>query len=151
MSHEHSPARASEHVASVNHGAAPPPPTVGGPPTPDAVQSEIWARLIERAINGDTNPQTVLQQVLAYSTGGYWYEGINEYDAAEFLGVEHRSLQKWRQTGGGPIYAVYSSRCLRYRRINLKAWRDSRMRTSTSDPAPRQRPHDPLTYVAPAS
>ncbi|MFI4985812.1 MAG: helix-turn-helix transcriptional regulator [Alphaproteobacteria bacterium] len=59
---------------------------------------------------------------------------IDEKVAAEFLGVTARTMQKWRQTGGGPVYVAYSSRCVRYRRAALKAWADARERASTSDP-----------------
>lgn len=139
MAVNHSPA---DGVTSVD-SADPPPPAAGGPLTPEAAESEIWLRLIERVNKGSDeadgdgdDPLVTLQLVLAYCSGGYWFEGITEYDAAEFLGVEHRSMQKWRQTGGGPIFSRYSSRCLRYRRIDLKHWQDARMRSSTSDYPP---------------
>ena len=64
----------------------------------------------------------------------FWHALVTEKEAAKFLGLTHRSMQKYRQTGGGPRYIVISARCLRYRRIDLKAWADERMRTSTSDP-----------------
>ncbi len=63
----------------------------------------------------------------------YWHALINEKAAAAFLGVTGRSLQKWRQVGGGPRYVSLSARCLRYRRIDLKAWSDERLRKSTAD------------------
>ena len=31
-------------------------------------------------------------------------------------------------------YIAISSRCIRYRRIDLRAWSEARVRTSTSDP-----------------
>jgi len=64
----------------------------------------------------------------------FWESLINEKRAGDFLGLSDRAMQKMRQTGGGPRYVHISSRCLRYRRIDLKAWADSRMRSSTSDP-----------------
>ena len=63
----------------------------------------------------------------------YWHALIKEKAAAAFLGVTGRSLQKWRQVGGGPRYVSLSARCLRYRRIDLKAWSDERLRKSTAD------------------
>ena len=64
----------------------------------------------------------------------YWYCLIDEKAAAEFLDLTDRTLQKYRQTGDGPRYAVISSRCLRYRRVDLREWAEARMRSSTSDP-----------------
>jgi hypothetical protein len=64
---------------------------------------------------------------------GYWHALIKEEAAAEFLGVTRRSLQKWRQVGGGPRYVSLSARCLRYRRIDLTIWSDGHLRRSTSD------------------
>ena len=64
----------------------------------------------------------------------YWNSLINEKDAGDFLGLSDRAMQKMRQTGGGPRYIHISSRCLRYRRIDLRAWAEARIRTSTSDP-----------------
>ncbi len=64
----------------------------------------------------------------------YWQGLIDEKAAAAFLGVTARHMQAMRQRGGGPSYVSLSSRCLRYRRIDLKAWAEARLRTSTSDP-----------------
>ncbi len=64
----------------------------------------------------------------------YWHALINEKEAGDFLGLSDRLMQKMRQIGGGPRYVHISSRCLRYRRVDLKSWADSRMRSSTSDP-----------------
>ena len=64
----------------------------------------------------------------------FWYELINEKIAADFVGVVTRTMQLMRQRGGSPRYVRISSRCIRYRRIDLKAWAESRIRTSTSDP-----------------
>ena len=63
----------------------------------------------------------------------YWHRLIDEKAAAKFLGLTHRTMQAMRQRGGGPRYVVISSRCLRYRRTDLRDWADSRLRTSTSD------------------
>lgn len=66
----------------------------------------------------------------------YWYGLIDENRAAEFLGLTPRTLQAFRQRGGGPKFCRVSARCIRYRRIDLNAWNDSRLRKSTSDPGP---------------
>ena len=64
----------------------------------------------------------------------YWYALIDEKAAADFLGLERRTIQGMRQRGGGPRYIRISSRCLRYRRADLREWAEARMRSSTSDP-----------------
>ena len=64
----------------------------------------------------------------------FWYALVDEKVAAQFLGVTDRTVQKWRQTGGGPRHIVLSSRCIRYRRIDLREWAEARLRLSTSDP-----------------
>ena len=64
----------------------------------------------------------------------FWHALIDEKAAASFLGLERRTMQGLRQRGGGPQYVFISSRCLRYRRIDLRDWFELRMRTSTSDP-----------------
>ena len=68
------------------------------------------------------------------SDPNFWEALINEKDAGDFLGLSDRAMQKMRQTGGGARYIHISSRCLRYRRIDLRAWAEARIRTSTSDP-----------------
>jgi hypothetical protein len=64
----------------------------------------------------------------------YWHGLIDEEAAAAFLGLSKRTMQSYRLRGCGPRYVALSSRCLRYRRIDLKAHADSLIRTSTSDP-----------------
>ena len=64
----------------------------------------------------------------------YWYALIDEKAAATFLGLAERTMQAYRQKGGGPKYISLSSRCLRYRRIWLLEYAKARVRTSTSDP-----------------
>ncbi len=63
----------------------------------------------------------------------YWNALVDEKVAAEFLKVTPRSMQAMRQRGGGSRFIRISARCIRYRRIDLKAWADARMRSSTSD------------------
>ena len=65
---------------------------------------------------------------------GYWYELINEVLAAEFLDVTDRTMQAMRQRGDGARFVRISSRCVKYRRIDLREYSEGRLRTSTSDP-----------------
>ena len=64
----------------------------------------------------------------------YWNALIDEKAAGDFLGVTDRFMQSRRQQGGGPKYISISSRCIRYRRIDLRAWSEARLKSSTSDP-----------------
>ena len=64
----------------------------------------------------------------------YWQALIDEKAAGDFVGLKNRTMQALRQRGGGPRYFRLSSRCLRYRRVDLRKWAEARMRSSTSDP-----------------
>ncbi len=64
----------------------------------------------------------------------YWNALIDEKVAGDFLDLTARTMQAMRQRGGGPRYVLISARCVRYRRADLRAWADARVRTSTSDP-----------------
>ena len=64
----------------------------------------------------------------------YWNSLIDERTAAAFLGMTDRFMQSRRQQGGGPKYISISSRCVRYRRIDLRAWSEALLKTCTSDP-----------------
>ena len=55
-----------------------------------------------------------------------------ERQAADFLGVTTRALQKWRATGTGPLFVRISSRCVRYRRRDLITWAADRLKSSTA-------------------
>jgi hypothetical protein len=70
-----------------------------------------------------------------WASDDYWQALIDERAAGAFLGLTSRTMQAYRQRGGGPRYIAISSRCLRYRRINLRDWAESRMRASTSEGA----------------
>ena len=61
---------------------------------------------------------------------------LDERAAAQALGLTPRTLQAWRARGGGPPYVRVSSRCVRYRVVDLDAWAAVRVRTSTSDSGP---------------
>ena len=65
--------------------------------------------------------------------GDYWYALIDEEAAADFLGLTKRTMQSKRQRGDGPRFVRLSSRCIRYRRVDLREHTEKRLRTSTSD------------------
>jgi len=61
---------------------------------------------------------------------------VNERQAATFLGYTVRALQNWRLRGGGPRFVKVSSRSVRYRRRDLLAWIEERLRSNTSEAGP---------------
>lgn len=63
----------------------------------------------------------------------YWNALIDEKTAAAFLGLTDRTLQGYRRKGGGATFIRISSRCIRYRRADLRKWAEARLRSSTSD------------------
>ncbi len=63
----------------------------------------------------------------------YWHSLIDERTAASFLGMTDRFMQHRRQQGDGPQFVAVSARCIRYRRLDLRAWSEARLRSSTSD------------------
>ena len=54
-------------------------------------------------------------------------------EAANYLGLSHRTLEGMRCRGGGPAFLKLGRRVL-YRQVDLDAWVESNLRTSTSDP-----------------
>ena len=63
----------------------------------------------------------------------YWFELIAQPEAAKFRGVTERKMERDRQTGDGPKFVRLSARCIRYRRIDLRADAEKRMVRSTAE------------------
>lgn len=68
------------------------------------------------------------------ASGTEWLDSIALADELE---VSRRTIEVWRLKGEGPAYTKIG-RLVRYRRIDVAAWLDSRVRRSTSDPGPVQ-------------
>jgi len=58
-------------------------------------------------------------------------------EAARFLGLSGRTLEKHRTFGSGPAYRKIGGRVV-YRIEDLQHWADQGLRTSTSDPGTAQ-------------
>ena len=56
---------------------------------------------------------------------------INEFEAAEHMGVKVGTMRKYRQSGNGPKFIRLSPRCIRYRRDWLDEHAAARTFTST--------------------
>lgn len=54
-------------------------------------------------------------------------------DAAQWLGLSPRTLERFRLEGRGPAYFKFG-RVVRYRRSTLLSWAEKQLRKSTSDP-----------------
>ena len=52
---------------------------------------------------------------------------LDERAAAVALGVTPRAMQEWRRSGFGPPCVRVSSRCIRYRPEDLRAWAAERL------------------------
>jgi hypothetical protein len=52
--------------------------------------------------------------------------------AAHILRLSERTLEKWRVTGGGPVYRKFGRRVL-YAYSDLLAWTESARKNSTSE------------------
>jgi len=58
---------------------------------------------------------------------------MTEQQAAAFLNVNPRTLQKWRVEGGGPRFVRMSRRCIRYWPKDIREWAQNRRKSSTSE------------------
>ncbi len=57
---------------------------------------------------------------------------LSTHQAAEWLGLSTRTLDRYRVSGDGPVFHRFGGR-VRYLRADLDAWAASRRRRSTSD------------------
>ena len=60
---------------------------------------------------------------------------LTTQDAAAYLHLSPRTLEKWRLIGGGPRYRKLIHRVV-YVQSDIDTWVDEQARTSTSDPGP---------------
>ena len=59
-------------------------------------------------------------------------EFMDTRQAADWLGVSHRTLEGYRVSGGGPAFYRFGNR-VRYRRADLDAWAAKRRATTTAE------------------
>ena len=57
---------------------------------------------------------------------------LNTRQAADWLGLSARTLDRYRVSGEGPVFHRFGGR-VRYLRADLDAWAAARRRASTSD------------------
>ena len=58
-------------------------------------------------------------------------------EAAEYVRLSARTLERYRVTGEGPKYLKLGRRVL-YQRSELDTWLENKIRRSTSDPGPEE-------------
>ena len=49
---------------------------------------------------------------------------LSESEAAEYLGISKKTLQRWRFTHKGPAYAKLNNKLIRYHLPELDEWMD---------------------------
>ena len=59
-------------------------------------------------------------------------EVFNEKEAASYLRISPKTLQKWRSVGGGPEYRLVGGRRVVYMIKDLRSFLDLRIRHNTS-------------------
>ena len=59
-------------------------------------------------------------------------EYLNTVQAARLLGLAPKTLARYRCTGRGPVFCRFGNR-VRYRRVDLDDWAETRLRASTVD------------------
>ena len=64
-------------------------------------------------------------------------------EAADYLGINFRTLERWRLEGSGPAFCKLP-RLVRYDVSELDRWMQSRRRSSTSDLGPEYAHHAPV-------
>ena len=57
---------------------------------------------------------------------------LNPRQAASYLGLSERTLDRFRVSGDGPVFHRFGSQ-VRYKRADLESWAATRRRTSISD------------------
>ena len=91
--------------------------------------AERWA--IDEAMSRNGLPwPTVFNGASSMSDTDTGYMSVRE--AAAFLALSPRTLDRYRVDGGGPPFHKFGS-SVRYARADLEAWASARRRTSTSD------------------
>ena len=52
---------------------------------------------------------------------------LSESDAADYLGISKKTLQRWRFDHKGPTYAKLNNKLIRYRLADLDEWMNQQL------------------------
>jgi len=58
---------------------------------------------------------------------------LTEAQAADLICYSQRTLQNWRQRGGGPKYVKVSAKSIRYQRRDVLDWIEARKQHHTAE------------------
>jgi len=61
------------------------------------------------------------------------YQLLTEAQAADLICYSQRTLQNWRQRGGGPKYVKVSAKSIRYQRRDVLDWIEAHKRRHTAE------------------
>ena len=61
-----------------------------------------------------------------------FHECLRTPEAARYIGISASRLSQFRMTGEGPPYVKVGQRAVAYRRRDLDAWMESRLRLTTA-------------------
>jgi hypothetical protein len=86
-------------------------------------------RLPQKEIPGVIASQPLAATVASAHTARY----LTNDEAADFLRLSPRTLEKQRVIGGGPRFRKFGRRVM-YALVDLEAWADARSFEATSDP-----------------
>ena len=70
---------------------------------------------------------------------------LNEGAASDLLRISPRTLQRWRNSGGGPRFVRLGARRIAYRASDVESWAGSRAFTSRADELSRKNPQNAET------
>ena len=96
---------------------------------PDADGSPPWSPLRHRTLEAQPKPGGPMPAARLDPPPRY----LRTPEAARFLGLSGRTLEKHRTYGTGPVYRKLGGRIV-YALDDLQAWADRGTRLSTSDP-----------------
>lgn len=71
-----------------------------------------------------TCDSSAIDKVMTLARAGIY---LTTHQAAIFLNLSPRTLEKYRRVGGGPTYAVYGARAVRYSIASLDEWKNARI------------------------
>ena len=108
----------------------------GGPPADDAHLNQTVTPTSGAPFDPgapSTGPPLDPSNLSPEAATTYWYELVDQYIAAAFLGIKPRTLADWRYREVGPNWVDISPTCKRYRRIDLAVYVEARTQTVVED------------------
>lgn len=129
MSLQHIPSRHTQPARAAAPPPRPKPPTTpaAGAVDPVAAPGADRAEADQRPADGAQPPHGGDMHA-----GGAASDLLTTREAAVVLRVNHKRLERWRMTGDGPAYVRMTSKSIAYRRCDIDAFVNARLRASTA-------------------